>query len=113
MHERPIVEKIFNALKDELLKTGSERLLGVHIRIGELGDIKPEPLKLYLDEMSRDTPLAGALVEIEEVPPGTRCMECLTDIEDEGPLAVCPECLGCSFERLTGHELEIVSIEVE
>ena len=113
MHERHIVEKIFNAIREELDRSGSRRLLGVNIRIGELGDVKPGPLRLYLEEMSRGTPLEGALVEIEEVGPGTRCMECYADIEDEGPLAVCPECLGCTFERLTGHELEIVSIEVE
>ncbi len=113
MHERPVVEKIFNALKEEIEKSGSDRLIGVHIRLGELGDIKPEPLRMYLEEMSRGTALEGAILKVEEVGPGTRCMECHADITDESPLAVCPECLGCTFERLTGHELEIVSIEVE
>ncbi|HKJ88290.1 MAG TPA: hydrogenase maturation nickel metallochaperone HypA [Gammaproteobacteria bacterium] len=116
MHEKPIVEKIVALIKAELDRHGrGSRLHGVTIRLGELSGIKPEPVRLYFDELTRGTSLQGATLEFEEVGPGVRCTDCQAEVEaEEGrPIDVkCPACGSTSIERLTGEEVEVVSIDL-
>lgn len=116
MHEKPVVEKIVGLIMTELDRHGrGTRLRGVTIRLGELSGIKPGPVRLYFAELTRGTHLEGATVEVEEVSPGVRCMDCQAEVEVDETRAVevkCPACGGTSIERLTGEEVEVVSIDL-
>ena len=72
----------------------------------------PESLRFCFDVVSRETPLAGAELHIEEVPVTARCNECRHEWSLSGPEFHCPSCKGGRIEILTGRELDIQSIEI-
>lgn len=47
-------------------KSKAKRLKGAKISVGELSGMKPQSLKMYFEEYSRDTPLEGAAFDITE-----------------------------------------------
>ena len=111
MHEFSLVESIASAL----LKKGAEESWGrvkrVSLRVGALRQVFPEILGFAFSVVVRDTPLEGASLEINEVQPEWRCIECGKSWR-EFP-GVCSECGSNRIEAVAGMELEIFSVEVE
>ena len=112
MHELSIAKNIFEVIDAEMVKCGAKELRSLKIRIGELTAVDPEALKFAFDSCTLNTPMQGATFIIEEVALTGRCGECTTEfpIIDYGNS--CPHCNCASIERLTGTELDIISMEV-
>ncbi len=66
MHEFHAAQKIIETIKKELLKSKAKRLKSARISVGELSGLKPDSLKLYFEEYSKDTPLEGAAFDVIE-----------------------------------------------
>ena len=111
MHEMSITRCVLDAVAREMKNHGLTRLEKVRVRVGELTAVEPESLRFCFDASVNGTPKEGASLEIEEVPLTGRCTACATEFRIEGFKSSCPECGGTSIERLTGSELDIVSIE--
>jgi len=47
-------------------KAKAKRLKSAKISVGELSGIKPQSLKMYFEEYSKDTPMEGAAIDIIE-----------------------------------------------
>ena len=111
MHELSLADAILSAL----LKMSEEEAWGkvkkIGLRVGALRQVFPEMLEFAFETLVKETLLAGAVLEIEEVPLEWRCLECGVQWrEDPG---VCPSCGSFKRETLAGMELEIHSVEVE
>jgi hydrogenase nickel incorporation protein HypA/HybF len=84
----------------------------VNIKVGKLSAVVPESLRFCFDIASRETALAGARLEIEEIPVTARCNGCGKHWSVTEPVFSCPAC-GCGDIRLlSGRELDVTSIEV-
>ncbi len=117
MHELAIAEGILDIIKDEMAKNNVSKLLSVTIVHGKLATVVPEALEMALMALTVETPLAGADLQMKEIPVLVRCRQCnheFSPAEEDIYLMTCPEC-GCEFghEVLTGKELYIESIEAE
>lgn len=88
------------------------RVEKVNLRIGKLSAVVPESLRFCFDIVVRDTPLADARLDIEEIPVVIRCRDCGKTWTITEPAFVCNDCESGSVEIISGQELEISSIEV-
>lgn len=65
MHEGHVTKTIIQVIEKEMSLMWAVRLKKARIRLGELSGIKPAPFKLYFEEFTKSTPLAGAYLTIE------------------------------------------------
>jgi hydrogenase nickel incorporation protein HypA/HybF len=115
MHELSIALSLVDAVQEELPRLGENaRILSVRIRVGPLSGIAPEALAFAFDVATEESPLAGARLEIEDVPLSAYCPSCRVAQVMMGPFDLrCPACGTATPEIVTGRELELLAVEVE
>lgn len=111
MHEISIARSILGIITGEMKRRSFKRLKSVSVRVGELTAVDPEALRFTFDACTKGTWLKGAELLIEEVPLMGRCRGCGREFRAEGFRSVCAFCGGDSTERISGDELEVVSME--
>lgn len=111
MHELSLADAIVSALSKMCEEEAWGKVKKVRLRVGALRQVFPEMLEFAFGTLVKDTPLSGALLEIEEIPLEWRCLECGRRWREDSGL--CPSCGSFTREALAGMELEIQSVEVE
>jgi hydrogenase nickel incorporation protein HypA/HybF len=111
MHEMSITMSMIDIVSSEMKKKGVERIRSLNIQVGELAAVEPESLLFCFDVCTKDTPLEGAKLNIEHVPLAGTCMDCNEEFPLDGLLSLCPRCDGGRIEKITGSELDIVSMD--
>lgn len=111
MHEMGIANSLLEIIKREMKKSKVKRLKKVRVKIGELTAVEPEALRFCFEASIKDTALDGARLEIEDVPLTGKCHDCRTRFRFQHFVTQCPVCGGKKIEKLTGTELDLVSIE--
>lgn len=113
MHELSIALSIVDGALEELERRGFKYVFAIHLRLGRLAGVDKEALQFCYSVASRETPLAGSRLEIEEVPTAIFCPVCKGERPTNSfPIMKCADC-GASGERVVrGQELEIKAMEV-
>ncbi len=113
MHELGIAQQMAEiaiaSIPSDIVNPRVERL---NLKIGRLAAVVEDSLRFCLEIISKDTPLEGAELFIEEVPVIVRCRQCNHEWEVDGPVFKCPECGIGEIDVLSGRELEITSLEL-
>ena len=113
MHEMSIAVNILDIVKLELAKNEAGELKSIKLKIGAMTAVEPESLSFCFDAITEGTDMAGAKLEIEEIPVRGRCRNCSAEFElDRYFSTPCPACGEASSELISGRELDIVSMEV-
>ena len=113
MHEMGIALEIINIATASIPPDiRSARVERVNLKIGKLSAVVPDSLRFCFDIVSKDTPLAGAELAIEETPVVARCKDCDARWSIAEPVFTCKACNSGALEILSGRELDIVSIEI-
>ncbi len=84
----------------------------LNLKIGRLAAVVEDSLRFCFEIISKDTPLEGVKLVIEEIPVVVRCRECNHEWEIDGPVFKCPECGIGQVKVLSGRELQITSLEL-
>lgn len=84
----------------------------VNLKIGKLAAVVPESLRFCFEIAARDSLLAGAELNIEEIPVTAKCRDCHHEWTIHEPVFTCRSCQGGNIEILSGRELNIESIEI-
>jgi hydrogenase nickel incorporation protein HypA/HybF len=113
MHELSIASAILDRAKAASERNGNARVLKVGLRIGEISGVEPDALTFGFEILCRDTPLVGAVLEIELCKRRQRCTACATEFEPAGLVAACPACQGDESVCIAGKELDVVFFELE
>jgi hydrogenase nickel incorporation protein HypA/HybF len=108
MHELGIAQAIVEEVSE---RARGARVLRVVLQLGKLAAVLPDALQFCFDLAAQETPLAGASLEIIEVPGRARCRECGGDVQLDRPFGRCA-CGSTSLEWLAGEELIIKEFEV-
>jgi hydrogenase nickel incorporation protein HypA/HybF len=108
VHELAIMESVVDAVTE---RVGDVNVVRVLLEIGELSGVVPDALRFCFDLAAAGTPLAGAALEIIEVPGRARCLQCLADVELEDQIALCA-CGSANLDFLNGQELKIIEVEI-
>ena len=92
---------------------GDVRVEALHLRLGALSGVVKDALLFSFDVAAAGTPVAGARLEIEEVPLTVLCPRCAVERELDGFPLVCPVCETPTPEIVRGKDLELHALEVE
>ncbi|MCU0560503.1 MAG: hydrogenase maturation nickel metallochaperone HypA [Desulfobacterales bacterium] len=113
MHEMGIALQIIEIATASIPpELGPQKVEKVNLKIGKLAAVVPDSLRFCFEIASRETPLAGAELAIEETPVVARCKACNERWTIDEPAFSCRGCGSGSLEILSGRELDIVSIEI-
>jgi hydrogenase nickel incorporation protein HypA/HybF len=113
VHELAIAQAILDRAQAASEHHGGGRVTKIGLRIGEISGVEPEALSFGIEVLSKDTPFAGLLLEIEQPRRKLRCAACATEFEPEGFAVACPTCQHPSCECIAGTELDVTFIELE
>lgn len=113
MHELGIMTSAMEAVLQQAREHGARRVHRIVLRIGALSGVEPEALRFAFDVVTRETPAAGAELEIDAVPARAYCAACATEFVAESDFIFsCPRCGGLSADLRQGRELELAQIEM-
>ncbi len=115
MHELQVTERILDIVLDHARRGRAQKVVRVHLSIGELSDLEAEWIQHYFDYLSRDTIAAEARLEVRHVPITARCEDCDATFElprERLAEAVCPQCEGSRMQLVSGREYRIDHLEV-
>jgi hydrogenase nickel incorporation protein HypA/HybF len=112
MHEMSIVEALLDAVRAEARVYPDAKVQSVRVCVGALRLVVPAMLKTCFTAATRDTDLAGAALEVDEVPARARCQNCRSEFPVEEDWFQCPHCRSVGGELLSGRELDLMNIEL-
>lgn len=110
MHELSITRSVVRTVA---AAAGGRRVVVVRMRVGALSGVVPDALRFAWDVAVLDGPLAGARLEVEQVPVAVACRDCgrTSDLADPLPVR-CPGCGGREVDLVRGREIEVVDADV-
>jgi hydrogenase nickel incorporation protein HypA/HybF len=113
MHEMGIALQIIEIASSSIPRDAEGvQVEKVNLKIGKLAAVVPESLRFCFEIAANGSLLAGAELNIEEIPVQARCKECHHEWTIQEPVFTCPSCQGGKIEILSGRELNIESIEI-
>ena len=110
MHELSIATSIVELAERH---ARGRRVRTVELKVGALRQVVPDSLVFAFELLTRDTPLAGARLEIEHVPARARCESCEAETVLVDFPWRCARCGGHELELRSGEELVVESLELE
>lgn len=115
MHEMAITGSIVDTVVRYATENSADRVVSVHLRIGELRDIVDSLMEGCFRFLARGTVADQARLRIDKVPLRAQCTACHlvfpADIHDTATL-VCPDCGGTQLTIYSGKEFMIQDIEI-
>ncbi|OWK45300.1 hydrogenase maturation nickel metallochaperone HypA [Fimbriiglobus ruber] len=109
MHELGITQEIVELAE---ARADGRRVRKVVVEIGRLSAVLPDAVRFCFEMCAEDTSVAGAELQIIEIPGTAKCRACAGMVALDRPFGRC-EC-GCTdLEWLSGEELRVTQIEVE
>lgn len=109
MHELGITQNIVAIVTEH---AEGKKVQRVVLEIGKLSAIMPDAIQFCFDICTQTTVLAGATLEIIEIPGLARCQQCGAEIYLDKPFGIC-NCGSVKLDLISGEELKIKEIEIE
>jgi len=113
MHEASIARSILDIVEQEMGKRPGVKLKAVNVAIGKLSAVSVEQLTWWFTVMVAETDMAGAVLNVREVPIGYKCAECGNEFTSDEVAIQCPRCGAEHPQMVSGRELEVESLEVD
>ena len=111
VHELSIANKLVEIVLEYVQNSGNERVQQINLRIGALSCVHRDALLFSFDVVAADTELAGAKLQITDLPVTIYCEKCHALRELLGVQSfLCPVCQSPSADIRQGQELDIESI---
>jgi len=110
MHELSIAESVVQVASRH---AAGRPVSKVTVKVGHLRQVVPSALEFSFELVAEGTVVAGAELELEEVPAAGTCRDCGAQSEIDGFPLLCQGCGGLDMEVTRGEELLVDSIEVE
>jgi hydrogenase nickel incorporation protein HypA/HybF len=115
MHELSVTESILSIVIKHAEKHHVEKVVTIHLKIGELTDLVDEYIQHYFDYLSKGTIAEGAVLNMERSPILFQCADCNTafpvSLKESGKI-VCSHCNSTRVTLVSGREFFIKHIEV-
>lgn len=113
MHEYPITKQIIKIAEKYAIDNGYNKVTRITVVAGDLAGYVPDTVKLYFDEISKDSLCEGGELIIQRVEPKLRCTLCGELFKRALFSFACPTCGGDGEPTDIGKEFYVESIEVE
>lgn len=112
MHEFGVTQAALEAAIKNAEEAGAVQIAVVHLAIGTVSSIEPESIRLYWNEISKDTLAEGAVLKFRRVPTETACIDC-GERYMPGSENACPSCASENVRVLDDEFLALEAIDVE
>ena len=115
MHEMSLTHDVVDTVLTQATVAEAERVVAVHLKVGEIHDIVDDLFVKCFAFLARDTIAEGAKVEIERIPLTVKCQACETvfPLSTRDPSTwSCPTCDRRDYRVFTGTEFSVDNIEV-
>ena len=113
MHELSIAHSIVEVTEQAAKNAGAAQVKTVYLRLGVLAGVVKSSLLFGWELATENTLLAGATLEIEELPVVIFCPGCRKNVTLPGTQSFrCPICDTPSAQIVQGRELEVKSLEI-
>ncbi|MGE0713503.1 MAG: hydrogenase maturation nickel metallochaperone HypA [Planctomycetota bacterium] len=109
MHELAVAREVLALVEEHARGRAVRRVV---LEVGKLSGVVPDALRFALEALTADTPLASAVLELQEPAGRARCRRCAAEQELESPFAACA-CGSLELEWLGGRELRLAALELE
>jgi hydrogenase nickel incorporation protein HypA/HybF len=113
MHERSLVRQVLRQVTQLMVDHDCGHVRKVRLSVGEFSGVEPELLEFAFDEMVSDTPLQGAVLELETVPLEAQCDVCGNQFAVERFVFICPVCGSPRVSVVRGEQLMLESLVME
>lgn len=108
MHELGITRSVVAICAEH---ANGARVRRVTLEIGKLSAIMPDAVRFCFDICAKGTVVAGAQLEIIEIPGLAICRQCNNRVHLTQPFGRC-ECGGNDLEQIAGNELKVKEMEI-
>jgi hydrogenase nickel incorporation protein HypA/HybF len=114
MHELAVTQSILDIASRHAHKAGAQRILAIHLVIGELTGLVDESIQFYFDFLAKDTLAQGARLCFTHVAARLRCSVCGGEYPPPASRVwACPHCDALGGKTIAGREFSVASIEIE
>jgi hydrogenase nickel incorporation protein HypA/HybF len=115
MHELSVTQSILDISLDYARRNQANRILAVHLQVGEVTDFDDEWIQRYFDFVSKGTMAEGAKLRLTRIPAKLRCRACsaVFPLDRSTWNSQCPSCGSKETELISGREFRVESLEVE
>jgi hydrogenase nickel incorporation protein HypA/HybF len=110
VHELSITRSVVAIVAE---RAAGRRVTRVRLEIGSLSAVVPDAIRFCFDICAADTPLAGAKLEIDEIPGLGCCNDCGTEVRLLALIGRCPRCATGNLRLIAGQELNVKEMETE
>jgi hydrogenase nickel incorporation protein HypA/HybF len=113
VHELSFAESTLDLALRHARDAGAQRVVGLHLVVGEFTPLEPTSLAFYWERITQGTPADGSQVTVRRVPAQMACVDCGAVCDPHEEAWLCRTC-GSSRLRLTsGDECYLEWIDVE
>ena len=112
MHELAVTESILKIAIEHAERAGADRIMAVHLVIGDLSSIVDESVEMYFQLLAAATIASGASLQFHRVKTKLRCRVCGGEYAPDGGAWICPHCGAADSLVEAGREFFVESIEV-
>lgn len=112
MHEGAMMQTIVTTILTELKKAQGVRVTRVQLELGTSEYFTEEAVRQYFQVLTRDTPAAGAELDLSWLSATYQCLSCLQRFESTSSMGVCPYCGEVGLEIAHSDGCALRSIEV-
>ncbi len=113
MHELAVTQSILDIVTEHARRANAQRILRIHLVVGELTGFVDDSIQFYFDLLSPGTLAEGAELQIERVPARVKCRQCTGEFSPRDFNWICPTCSAVGGDVIAGQEFRVESIEVE
>ena len=112
MHELSIAQNILEIVREHLHAGVSCQVKSVRIRVGDGAGIVTDSLEFCFNTIIAETPMQGAVLDIERVPFVVKCNSCGKTSTNESEIFLCSFCDGNDVTMVSGNELQVTAIDL-
>jgi hydrogenase nickel incorporation protein HypA/HybF len=108
VHELAIAESVVSSVLEH---TGGQPVSVVRLRVGRLSGVVPDALAFCFELAAINTPLEGAVLEMEDQHGQAHCRSCGADFLMSDAFLLC-DCGSADVQLISGRDLAVMSVEV-
>ena len=99
---------------EEAVRLGVPRVIAVHVKVGALSGVVADALQFSWELAAADSSIAGARLQIEEVPVTIYCERCAAERTLASAQSFrCPVCGELALQIRGGRDLALTALEVD
>ena len=113
MHELSFAESTLELALRHAREAGAQRVVGLHLVLGEFTALEPASLDFYWERITQGTPADGSHVQVRRIPAQLICSDCGAASDPHDETWMCRTCGSPRLRLASGDECYLEAIDVE